>query len=333
LNITLSYIDHNFADLKEREKFSLIQTRISSIYKKILEKDGVLGVVIISTCNRTEIYLSLEEDVTYEPFLLLCEAADIDEINLENTYKTLCNNDVIVHLCNLCCGVLSPIFGECQIISQVKSSILFARENNVTDSIIEVVFRTAISCGKKVRTLVEFSNENHSAANETVKILKGDKSIKDILVIGNGSMGKLVAESLINSGYNVFITLRKYKYHNVVIPYKTVAVEYDMRYSVMNGVDAIVSATVSPHYTVRYDDFLALKNKPRMLVDLAVPRDIDSEINNIDNVRCFNIDDIAYDVNDEYKNRILEKIRIITTKYINDFYKWYEYKTKLIREI
>lgn len=334
MNIAVSYIDYNLANIKERELFSFTKTKLHSIYEQILKKDGVLGSVIISTCNRTEIYLSFEENVFYEPFSLLCEICNINDKNCNEIHKTLFNEDVIVHLCNLSCGILSQIWGEGQIISQVKQALCFARENNVTDNILEVVFRNAITCGKRVRTLIEFSNENHSAAHATLKMLNKNNNIKNVLVVGNGAMGKLVATTLVKNGYNVFITIRRYKYHDAIVPPKTTAVEYDERYIVMENVQAVVSATLSPHYTIRFDDYIKIKNKPKIVVDLAVPRDVDSRIGNIENVECFNIDEIScYDVNTEYKKQILEKIKVIRNKYINDFYKWYNYKLKITLEV
>lgn len=330
MNIALSYIDYNLAGLKNREQFSYTTSRLEKIYQNIYANNDILGVVIISTCNRTEIYLSLSESVVYNPFKVLCDAMGIDFDECKDIYKTIYNNDVLVHLCNLSCGLLSQIFGEGQIITQVKDAITLARNNNVTDNLLEVFFRTGIACGKKVRTLVEFKNEDHSTAKASIKVIKKYDNIKNVLVIGNGAMGRLVCNTLTKNGYNVFLTLRQYKYHTTIVPKKVTPVKYDSRYEVMENMDAVISATTSPHYTISYDEFKNIDKKPNVLVDLAVPRDIDINIKNIENLHCYNIDNISYNINEKFKNDIKNKSEIIMKKYINDFYKWYNYKNSLM---
>lgn len=326
MNISMSYIDYNLADVSQREIFSFTKAYMSELYKKLYKNPHIYGVVIISTCNRTEIYLSLDDDVDYIPFEKLCCAMDIDFNDYISLNKTIYGNDVLIHLCELACGVKSQIWGEDQIISQVKDSIAFAREVGTTDSILEVVFRTAISAAKKVKTLVDFKTDDNSTAKSAVNIILKNKNISNVLVIGNGMIGVMVTKLLLKNNISATMTLRHYRHGKNTIPDGADTVDYYSRYNAMENCDAVISATLSPHHTVKYNELINLNHIPKIFIDLAVPRDIDSKIRKIEGVECFNIDEIGCDTIKKSHKEQMKQVETIISKYINDFYKWYNYK-------
>ncbi len=331
MNIVMSYIDYNMAALEEREIFSCNKTAVCEIYERLEKTEGIEGAVIIATCNRTELYLSLKDGEDMNPFLLLCQYLGVDYEKYKHINRTLRGDDAIVHLCKVAAGAESQIWGDHQIISQVRDAIKEAGKVKASDAILNVVFRTAVSAGKKVKTLVDFKVNDNSTADRAVNILKNDPEIKRVLVIGNGMIGRLVAENLAKAGLETTMTLRQYKYGENIVPQGVATVNYSDRNSVIAQVDGVVSATLSPHYTVHYDEIKDFEKLPKVFIDLAVPRDVEPNIGDIEGVTCYNVDDISRDTRDLRQSEQMEQIEKIIEKYMDDFYKWYNYREQAKR--
>lgn len=325
-NIVCAGIDYSTASIEIREKFSFTKAKQEEFYEFLSKNDEILGAVLISTCNRSELCLSLKDGVEINPFELTCEFLGFSEKDYK--YKICRGDDVIYYLCMLAAGVKSQIFGEDQIISQIKSSVCKARELDMTDSIIEVLFRTAITSAKKIKTSLNLAKREISIADFVVFEMKKHK-IDSVLVIGNGEMGRHMVKTLVSTGKKVFMSVRQYKHKQVEIPEGCTPVEYSEIYDYMEQVDAVISATLSPHYTVKIEEFNKISNKPKYLFDLAIPRDIDVEISNISGISLYDVDSLSpKDSNSRHEEEISE-IRTIIRKYIEDFYKWYEFKKNL----
>lgn len=334
-NIIMAGIDHSIAKLSVREMFSFTRTTLDSIYARLAEYDYISGIVIISTCNRTEIYISLKNDTAADntdPFELLCRAMSTVNNECSAVHIIRRGEDAIKHLCELSCGMKSQIWGEDQIISQVKSSIIIARENKSIDSLLEVMFRTAVTAAKKVKTQIKLTPRESSVVVKAMDILKKYDYVKNVLVIGNGEIGRLMTEALIKSGYNSTITLRQYKHSMNIVPSGAGVVEYNNRYSQMLSSDAVISATLSPHHTVELTELTALSQYPRVYIDLAVPRDIDPEIGKLNQVSLYDIDSMcAKDIENNHNEQLKQADKIIE-KYIADFKGWCRYKSELLNQ-
>ncbi|MGF6375641.1 glutamyl-tRNA reductase [Clostridiales Family XIII bacterium PM5-7] len=330
MNIVMSYIDYNMAGLAEREIFSCTSTQTEEIYHRLLEREEILGAVLIATCNRTELYLNLKEGTKVNPFEELCRSIDVKYEDYAFMNKTLSGEDAIVHLCKVAAGAESQIWGEDQIISQVRESITRARALKASDTILNVVFRTGVSAGKKVKTLVDFKVDDNSTAARAVGVIKKNPEVNHVLIIGNGMIGRLVGELLIQEGIEATMTLRQYKHGDNIVPKGCKTVNYNDRYQAMEHSDAVISATLSPHHTVYYDQIQEVEDLPRIFIDLAVPRDIDPLIEGIEGVDYYNIDDISRDTRTAKQEEQLKQIEQIIEKYIDDFYKWYEFREKMI---
>ena len=328
MNIAMSYLDHRSAGIEQREAFSYTKSAMAELYTEICGLPEVQGAVILSTCNRTELYLSLADEINEEPYEVLCRAAGKDPEQYAGCFETLYGQEALLHLCELSSGMLSQIWGEDQIITQVKEAIVFARENKAADSILEVLFRTAVTAGKRVRTEVAFRRDNSSSAECALRLVQARWKTGKVLVIGNGVMGRLAAEYLRDGGYEVTMTLRQYKYRQNLAPEGVGTVEYEERYRAMEGCCAVVSATVSPHHTVALELFRQVKEKPSLLIDLAVPRDIDPQVAELPGVECYNIDMLGDDAKDARREEINAQALRIVEKYMADFSKWYHYKMK-----
>lgn len=324
-NIVTAGIDYSLAPLDEREKFSLTKKEQVELYNYMKNVDDILGATIISTCNRVELSLSLKENCFINPFEIICEFLNINPKNYK--YKIYEGDDVINHLCMLACGAKSQIFGEDQIITQIKTSINLSREENMTDSIMEVLFRTAISCGKKIKSSLNLNKRETSIADCVIDVINENKfEIENFLVIGNGEMGKYMANVLVSNNYNVTVSVREYRHKKVVLPDNCLAIDYSTIYDNLHKFDAVVSATLSPHNTLRLEKFEHIENYPKFLFDLAVPRDIDINIKSLGDVFMYDVDSLSKNyIRNNHTKELLE-IKIIIDKYINDFYKWYNFK-------
>lgn len=331
MNIKMLGIDHTKASVEYREKFSMTKSECTEFVNMLFLNKKASGCVILSTCNRMEIWVNLNEpndDINL--YDLLCTIKKIESNTYHNFFKERKGINAVNHLFRLCCGIESMILGEDQIITQVKDALFWARENKFTDSIIEVLFRNAITAAKKVKTNVKLSIATKSAADAAVDMLisnnvKIEKA--NCLIIGNGEMGKLAALKFKEYGANVTVTLRQYKSGEVNIPIGCDIIKYDERLSFLKNCDIIVSATSSPNFTLKYDDILKYGyKKGSYFIDLAVPRDIEFKINDIDGINVFNIDSFEIAMNDENVKNNIKSAEQILDKYINEFMRWHKAK-------
>lgn len=326
MNVLMAGMDYSLASIEVREKFSFTTPMTDALYEKLSLRQDILGAVLISTCNRTELYISCDDDVILNPFQILCETMDYDFDAYKGLYKMKSGDGVIRHLCELSCGIKSQIWGEDQIITQVKNSITSAREHGSADSVLEVLFRNAITCAKKIKTTLKLCDRENSIAYKALYLLQADPAIHRVLVVGNGEIGRLTASILVENGYHTTMTLRQYRYGANVIPEGTETVNYSDRYEILGISDAVVSATLSPHFTLEYDKVQTLSNPPKCFIDLAVPRDIDPNIKSLQGVRFYDVDSICAEEIEESHAKQLVAINQIIEKYITEYKNWCAYK-------
>lgn len=333
MNIRMSYMDYSTADLEDRELFSRAVSDTSAIYKEVMEVPGVLGTVLIATCNRTEMYLSLAEDVDLNPFVILCRCAGLDPLDYAHMYKSLAGEDVLRHLCKLTAGAESQLWGDSQIITQVRDSFRDANKNHATDTYLNVCFRISITCGKKIRDKVSMRINDSSTADRAVAEVKNSPEIQRVLVIGNGIIGKLIAKELVSNGIKTYMTLRRYKHAQVEVPSGVETISYAERYDYMGICQAVISATSSPHHVVKAEEVKRLINPPKLFVDMAVPRDIEPKVSEIKGIVCKNIDDISGGRDKELINKQMAIIEGFVDEYIDEFYHWNEYREQMEKKI
>ncbi len=324
MNIIMSGLEHSLAPIELREQLSFTKTQMGEMVQKIRSFPGILGCVLISTCNRTEIYISCLEDT--DPGALLCQAAGSEYEPYRKAFVTHCGRDAVQHLMEVAAGLRSRIWGEDQIISQVKDAILIAREAKAADSILETLFRYAIAAGKEVRTCVHLTSVPTSAASMAIKLLEQKIGVlegKRAIVIGNGEMGRLSASLLQQAGCDVCVTLRSYRHGETIVPPGCGVVQFDDRFEHINGADIVISATTSPHYTVTADQLSVLSAPPAFIVDLAIPRDVQPQVGKIKGVSLYNVDDLGDCKEDR---TVPPQVTEILQSHLEQFYRWLNYK-------
>ncbi len=328
--LAMSGLDYDRAPVALRERLSFTKNAVADLDRALAGRPGVEGAVLLSTCNRTEVYLSGGVEAL-EPGALLCQAAGADYALFAPAMVTRRGEDCVRHLMEVSCGLRSQILGEDQILTQVKTALTLSREAGAADGVLETLFRTAAACGKAGKSAGRLSAVGSSAAHQAAEALEralGPLTGKRVLVIGNGEMGRLAASLLREAGCAVTVTLRSYRHGETIVPAGCAVAAYEERYGAMEQAEAVVSATVSPHYTVAAAPFGALKTKPRVLVDLAIPRDIQPEIGGeFPGVVLWNIDDLR--PQGEADSEALWRVRGTVEAHMERFRQWSVYRESL----
>ena len=293
-------IDHSVAAIDIRTIFSFTQKKTVEALEIIKQEKGICGCVLLSTCNRMELWVSTEEGCVIALYELLCKIRAIHNDEYQKYFTERKEEDAVQHLFRLACGLESRILGEDQILTQVKGALVTAREHYAADNVLEVLFRMAVTAGKKVRTNVTFSTGNHSVIHRALQTLRQEGlevKGKKCMVIGNGEMGKLAATVLQQEGTDVTVTVRQYRSGVVQIPQGCRRIDYGKRMGLISSCDFVVSATASPNYTLTKEGLQAVDlDHELILVDLAVPRDIDPEVQKLMYIRFYDIDYFKVDV-------------------------------------
>lgn len=321
--IVMSGVDWSSAALDVREPLSFTENRVMELEQALCATQGVDGCAILSTCNRTELYLSVSEENAPLPGDLLSCLLGLSAIPW--THRQ--GNDAARHLMEVAGGLQSHIWGEDQIITQVKSAISTARKAGTADPLLETLFRYAATAGKEIKSKLRLSGASASAAHAAVDWLEEQVpgQHRRVMVIGNGEMGQICADRLARRGWSVTVTLRTYHHGETVVPYGCTTIPYDERYDGLSGLDALISATASPHFTIGVKEFSLAENPPRFLVDLAVPRDIEPAVGQLTGVKLINIDDLGEGVD----RAIPAQAEEIIEKYLLQLEQWNHYRRSL----
>ncbi|MBS6196260.1 MAG: glutamyl-tRNA reductase [Clostridiales bacterium] len=328
MGICMVGIDHNKANVDIRALFSFTKKNAAAAMERWKKIPGINGCVVLSTCNRMEIWASTREDWDGSLIEELCKVKEADPTQYETYFVKREGREAVDHLFHLTCGLKSLILAEDQIITQVKDALALARESYVTDNVLEVLFRKAVTAGKKVKTNVIFSRANQTAMDQAIEMLKAKDfrfQEKKCLVIGNGEMGKLAAQSLKRAGADVTVTVRQYRSGIVAIPMGCSRINYGERLEFLPECDLVVSATASPNYTLTKEQVKeAGLKKHTVFIDLAVPRDMEPELTGLPLAELYTIDDFKLEGPSAGMLSSLEQAEALLSEEIDEFYVWFD---------
>ena len=331
MGVYLISISHRVAPLAIRELFAFPPERQVSLMKDMLERGYASECVMISTCNRTELYTCAEhtEKIFTKMQDLLLEYAHAEDVEHIGDYIRLYGGSKAVrHLLHVAAGLDSMVMGEDQILGQVKRAHQQALEAGTSGVYLNTLFRYAVTASKKVKTETELSRTSISTATLAVKAAErefGHLAGKKVMLIGaSGRIGGIVLKNLqCMEGVEVYITARNQKLAREDMHHKITyqIMDYEERYQLADQMDVIISATSSPHYTLTYERLAACltTEKKRVLVDLAVPIDIEARTAQLPGICRYDMDyfqELAR-VNNEKKqaevlaaDQILEECRL-----------------------
>ena len=327
MSISMIGIDYKKASVDVRAQFSFTKKNTVAALENLKKEPGILGCIILSTCNRMEIWASTGEDWKGSLYEFLCREKEKDPDEFRQYFVSRKEEEAVEHLFYLTSGLKYQILAEDQIITQVKDALALSREAYCTDNVLEVLFRMAVTAAKKVKTQVSFSRANSSVIHQAIERLENQGfSIqgKTCMVIGNGEMGKVTALALKEAGADVTVTVRQYRSGIVTIPQGCDRINYGERLEFLPKCDLAVSATASPNYTLTMEQIENAEIPGHIvLIDLAVPRDIEPSAGTLSNVTLYDIDSFKIDAVSPKLQASLDQAGKILQEQQEEFYSWY----------
>ena len=330
MGISMIGIDYNRACVDIRAQFSFTKKHTVSALEHLKQEPGIAGCIILSTCNRMEIWASTKEDWKGSLYGFLCREKGRDPQQFQEYFVQREEEEAVEHLFYLTSGLKSQILAEDQIITQVKDALTLSREAYCTDNVLEVLFRTAVTAAKKVKTEVSFSRANSSVIHQAIRRLEEtgfSLQGKTCMVIGNGEMGKVTALALKEAGADVTVTVRQYRSGMVTIPQGCQRINYGDRMELLPNCDLAVSATASPNFTLTKELLEQAEIAGHLvLIDLAVPRDIEPAAGSLPNVTLYDIDSFKIDCVSPKMQESMEQAGVILREQMEEFYTWFSGK-------
>lgn len=323
----------NFVEI--REKLSFQPQELTDAMKQLKEQKSILENVIVSTCNRTEIYAVVDQLHTGRYYI---KAFLADWFGLEkeeiSPYLTIFEQDgALEHLCRVACGLDSMILGETQILGQVRTSFLQAQENNTTGTVFNQLFKQVISLAKRSHSETDIGANAVSvsyAAVELAKKIFGDLRSKHVLILGAGKMGELAVQNLHGSGVGKVTVMNR-----TLQKAEELANRFDGKAKGINELqcglveaDILISSTGAKDFVITKEMMTHVekmrKGRPLFMVDIAVPRDLDPKLADLDSVFLYDIDDLQGIVEANLQERKIaaEKIELMIEDEIVQFKQW-----------
>ncbi|PKW28820.1 glutamyl-tRNA reductase [Flavobacterium lindanitolerans] len=297
-------LSYKKADAEIRGKFSLGNQAKSDVLQQAKE-NGIGSLIVTSTCNRTEIYGFAEHP--FQLIKLLCDNSQgtVDEFQKVGfVYK---NQEAIHHIFRVGTGLDSQILGDFEIISQIKSSFSEAKSQGLANAFMERLVNSVIQASKKIKNETELSSGATSVSFASVQYIMNnvpDIRNKNILLFGTGKIGRNTCENLVKHTKNDHITLinrTKDKAEKIAGKFNLIVKDYDLLPLEIPKADVLVVATGASNPTV--DQELLKLNKPLLILDLSIPKNVHDNVKSISGVTVVHLDDLSKITDDTLENR------------------------------
>ena len=328
-------LNHKTADVDLREKLAFNGPKLEDGIRQIRDLPGIKETVIVSTCNRVEIYLTVKDvEKAFESVKdFFVRFFEIRRESLDNALYLYHDMEAVRHIFRVSSSLDSMVVGEPQILGQLKDAFEFALERKTTGVLLNRLLKKAISVAKRVRTETKIAENAVSisfAAVELAKKIFADLSEKTFMLLGAGEMAELAAKHMINNGVkDIVIANRTYETGcNLAKEFNGRAIRFDDYLNELAHADILVCSTGAQNYVLLKDQMQKVmkerKNRPVFLIDISVPRNIDPEINDLDNVYLYDVDDLkgVVDTNIIERQKEAKKAEDIIAEEIETFRKW-----------
>lgn len=328
-------INHKTAPVEMREKLSFSEHYMPESLAKLCRYAQIEGAVILSTCNRTEIY-GVADDAgqgleKIKEFLAAKSGIGVQALDKYLYIKK--DSDSVHHLFKVAAGLDSMLLGETQILGQVRTAYEIALNSGYTNRVLNTLFQQAIRTGKRARA--ETGIDQHAvsisyAAVELAKQIFKDLSGRSVLVIGAGKMSELTTKHLVTNGVSgVIVSNRSYDRAVMLAnQFNGKAIKFDDLFHYMEDADIVISCTAASHYVVRKHQVANVINKKPgkklMIIDIAVPRDIEPDVREIPGVTVYDIDALqdVVDSNLDKRRRSAVLAEAIIEEDASEFMNW-----------
>lgn len=311
-------INHQRAPVSIREKLSFSKSKLKEALKLLCQFNGFEAGVILSTCNRSEIYWSTRSHLfpieNFKKYLTDFQSIDVKVI--EPYLYHLQNGKVAEHLFRVTSGLESQLLGENEILGQVKRAHFAAKEIKATDATTDRIFEEAVRIGKRVRKETRISHGITSLSSMAIRLAEKKFNLRDkmILLVGVNKMNEQIAKYLYERNIQtVIVANRTYEKAVKIARYLGGrAIRFNQFKKELSQVDIIISSTAAPHLVLKKKEIetsLQKRNREMLLIDIAVPRDIDPDIKGLKNAMLYNLDDLNPVIEDNLDKRKEEALK------------------------
>lgn len=338
MHIIAVSLNYRTAPVEVREKFAFAEETLPQALVELKQTNSILECVIVSTCNRTEIYAVVDR-------LHMCghhirefmeRWFGIPHEQFARHLQIHEDREAIRHLFRVTCGLDSMVIGETQILGQIRSAFLLAQQEKATGTLFNTLFKQALTLAKRAHTETAIGESAVSvsyAAVELGKRIFGNYTHRNVMIIGAGKMGELTVKHLLAGGADKVIvanrTLERARELTDRLNGIPCMIDEVQKYVIEYDIDIIITSTGSQNYVLNREQVeAAMKkrpNKPLFMIDIAVPRDLDPKIGNVNNVFLYDIDDLQaiVDGNLESRRREAEKIEAMIGQELSAYQQWY----------
>jgi glutamyl-tRNA reductase len=317
MKLLITGVSHKTAPVEVRECLAFREESLPAALADLRSREGVVEAVILSTCNRVEITLTTEDSVDPESvvdaFLSDCKSVSPSAIG-PHLYRHE-GREAIHHLFRVAASLDSMVIGEPQILGQLKTAYAAAKDCGAVCGWLDSLMTRAFSVAKRVRSetgIGQMAVSVSYAAVELARKIFGSLTNRTVMIVGAGKMSELAARHLRRSGAShVFVTNRTHdRAVEMAKLFQGTPVEYTRFVSMLPEVDIVITSSGAPHYILHKEEMQrvisARRNKPMFLIDIAVPRNIEPSVNDLDNVFLYDIDDLQEVVNANLRERMKE---------------------------
>ena len=319
-------IGSNFtkADALIRSRLAITKSNTDSIYVLAAEK-GLKDFLVLSTCNRTELY-------AFAPYAILkevvVEALNVSDDELESYFYTYTGIETVRHFSKVVAGLDSQIIGDYEIVGQVKKAIQLSRDSGLVDTLMDRVSNYAFQASKEIKAKTNLSNGKYSvsyAAAELISSQQNGNPFKNILIVGTGEIGQAMARNL-NEYFpqcRLSLTNRTFIHAQVLTKeLNATLIPFEQFTNHLNEFDAVITTVESDHYLIGVEDISI--HHPCLFLDLSIPQVIDPQIKTIPGVRHYSVDEISAFHNELMKQRYLDipKAELIIEDFIVKLLEW-----------
>jgi glutamyl-tRNA reductase len=335
MNVVIVGLNHDTASIEVREKVAFDGAKLGEAVNMLKNSPGLRENIILSTCNRVEIYANATDSASgaesIKKFI-----ADFHNVPLDILKKSLyeySGRKALRHIFRVASSLDSMVVGEPQILGQLKDAFDFALKKKSTSVLLNKLMKKSISVAKRVRTETKIGESAVSisfAAVELSKKIFEDLATKTFMLIGAGEMAELAARHLINNGVKgVLVTNRTFeRAEELAREFNGKPVEFDSFIQELSHTDIVICSTGAPTYILSKEQMHKImkqrKNRSVFIIDISVPRNIDPEINDIDNIYLYDIDNLQgiVSTNIEERGREAEKAERIVNEEVESFLGW-----------
>lgn len=339
MQLTLVGLSHKTAPVDIREKLTFPANVQASALVALTSSPAVAEAVIVSTCNRTEIYAVTADGVDGPDVIIdfMADYHDLDRHELVRSLYISGGEAVVRHLFRVVASLDSMVLGEAQILGQVKEAYEHSFDNGASERIFNKLFRQSFEVGKRVRTETDIGENAVSisyAAVELAKKVFEKLEGRTILVVGAGKMSELTAKHLVSQGVKeVLVANRTYeRAAELAEKFEGTAIPYEELFERMADADIVISSTAATGYVITKAEVAEARKSrkrrrgPLFLIDIALPRDIEPTVNDLADVYLYNIDDLNGVVSANLEERLHEAKRaeVIIAEEMAAFEAWLE---------